>query len=585
MTHNIQRYFAVLAVALMVMIPALVAGRDSTPDNSDKKKAAYIFLEAQNEKSRGRSDAYFDLLKRAYELDSTNTTIAFYMGHAMMMIRSSDMGHYDRALALMKKHFDAHPQDFYETTFYSDANMAMGNNEEALLAIKTLCDANPGKIEIQQRLVEAYTRTGKHLEACALLDTIELHHGSSFELTSKKISNLISLNDTVKAINEMRKLLATAPKNVNYNLGMAGVMQHFNMNDSALHYIDAAQQYEPSNGYTYLAKAEYFQETGDSAAYENQIYQALTSENLEVEDKLGLLLTYIRGTDIQMDSTGRVDNLFNVLIEQHPHQADIHYLYGEYLIARKQYRPAAEQQSYVMDINPTDASGWKRLMIINMMAEDFPKALEAAEKALVYNPDSLDLYVYIAPTYYQMKQYDKALETYQIALQMTDSLDTEHQSDIYSGMGDVYYEMGDTIKAFNYYDKSLEINPLNYGAMNNYAYFLSLAETQLDKAEQLSARTVAAYPDNPIYLDTYAWIYFKKKDYTKALLYIKKAIDFSTKPSADELEHYGDILFMNGEHEQAVEQWEKALKLSEEDKDNDNSLLRRKVEHKTIFFK
>ena len=37
---------------------------------------------------------------------------------------------------------------------------------------------------------------------------------------------------------------------------------------------------------------------------------------------------------------------------------------------------------------------------------------------------------------------------------------------------------------------------------------------------------------------------------------------------------------MNGEHEQAVEQWQKAYEL-----DKDNDLLRRKVEHKTIFFK
>ena len=96
----------------------------------------------------------------------------------------------------------------------------------------------------------------------------------------------------------------------------------------------------------------------------------------------------------------------------------------------------------------------------------------------------------------------------------------------------------------------------------------------------MSAKTVAANPDNSTYLDTYAWIYFKKKDYAKALLYIRQAIDNSDKPNSDVLDHYGDILFMNGEHEQAVEQWEKAYKL-----DKDNDLLRRKVEHKTIFFK
>jgi hypothetical protein len=37
---------------------------------------------------------------------------------------------------------------------------------------------------------------------------------------------------------------------------------------------------------------------------------------------------------------------------------------------------------------------------------------------------------------------------------------------------------------------------------------------------------------------------------------------------------------MNGQHEQAVTYWEKALKLSP-----DSDLLQRKVKHKTFFFK
>lgn len=575
-----SRIVVIALLVVAVALPSVVKGRDNVPSESDRRKASYIFLEAQNEKSRGNSDAYFDLLNRAYQLDSTNTTISFYMGHAYLTASRGGLKMYDRSLELMKKHFDAHPQDLYETTFYSDANMALGHPDEALRAIKALCESNPGKIELQQRLVEAYSRTGEHRKACALLDTIELHYGKSIEVTSKKISNLIALDDTTSAIGEMRSLLATAPKSAQYNMAMAGVMQQFGYSDSALHYLNVAQLAEPNNGYTYLAKAEYFQEVGDTVAYDNQIYQALTSENLDVDSKLGLLVSYIRSLSFETDTTNRVNNLFDVLISQHPHQADIHEIYADYLVARKQYARAAEQQGYVMDINPTDASGWRRLMLINMMAEDFPSAIAAADKALVYNPDSLDLYSYIAPSYFQMKQYDKALETYQLALAMTDSTDLETQSELISGMGDVYYEKGDTVKSFQLYEEALTLNPLNFGAMNNYAYFLSLSERNLDRAEQLSAKTVAAYPTSAIYLDTYAWIFFKKKDYTKALLYIRQAIDNSDKPSSDELDHYGDILFMNGEHEQAVEQWKKAYEL-----DKDNDLLRKKVEHKTIFFK
>ena len=560
-------------LAVLILLPMVVSGRNNKViTDDDRRKSSYIFLEAQKEKSRDEPDAYFDLLKRAYELDSTNTAAAFYLGHCMFSMRGSDMPHYERALALIKRHFDAHPEDLYETTYYSDACMMLGKDEQALDALEGLCSLNPNKLELQARLAQAYTRTGRFNESNATLDSIKLHHGNSFQLASNKINNFIALNDTVGAIKEMNELLATAPRNASYNMGMAGVMQQFGMSDSALHYLNVAQEAEPQNGYTYLAKAEYYQETGDTAAYEQQIYNALISDNLEVESKLGVLVTYLRKQMGSGDTTRRPQELFEVLLSQHPHEADIHTLDSDYLIARDDYKGAAEQQGYVLDINPTDAAGWRKLMIIDIMAEDYPAAISAAERALEYNPDSLDLYQYIAPAYFQMKQYDKSLATYQKALTLVDSTDVETRSDLVGGMGDVYFEMGDTVRSFQYYEDALKLFPLNIGIMNNYAYFLSLCERDLDKAERMSAMTIKAYPDNSTYLDTYAWVLYKKGDLEKALDYIKRAIDNDDDPSSDLLEHYGDILEANGDHEHAIEQWKKALLLAP-----DNEKLKSKV--------
>lgn len=557
------RNITLLVLTLLLVVPAMMWGKG---DEAARRKSSYIFLEAQNEKSRDEADAYFDLVRYAYELDTTNTTAAFYLGHCLLTMRGANKDRYERALSLIKKHFDAHPDDFYETTFYSDACMMLGHTDEALTALKRLCASNPEKLELQARLAEAYARTGDYARSTATLDTIELHHGQSFQLTSKKINNYVALNDTAQAIAEMRRLLDTAPRNARYNMGMAGVMQQFGKSDSALHYLNVAQEVEPNNGYTYLAKAEYFQEIGDTVAYDQQIYHALTSENLEVESKLGVLVTYIRQQMQNGDSARHAVQLFDVMLSQHPHEADIHQLYCEYLMAHDDYKAAAEQQSYALDINPTDANGWRRLMIIDMMDDNYPAAIRAAERALEYNPDSLDLYSYIAPAYYQMKEYDKALDIYQKALAMTDSADVMTRSDLIGGMGDVYFERGDTVKAFEVYGQALELNPLNAGVMNNYAYFLSLSGLRLDEAERMAATVIKMYPDNATYLDTYAWVLYKKGDTAKALEYIRKAIANDDSPSSDLLEHYGDILERDGQHDEAVKQWKRALELDPDSK-------------------
>ena len=133
---------------------------------------------------------------------------------------------------------------------------------------------------------------------------------------------------------------------------------------------------------------------------------------------------------------------------------------------------------------------------------------------------------------------------------------------------------------FQLYDEALAIFPGNTSIMNNYAYFLALNNRDLDRAESMAAKAVYANPNNATFIDTYAWVYFKKKNYDMALLYIRSAISNSDAPSSDILEHYGDILFMTGDEEGALKQWEEALKL-----DSENELLRKKVENKTYYEK
>ena len=49
-------------------------------------------------------------------------------------------------------------------------------------------------------------------------------------------------------------------------------------------------------------------------------------------------------------------------------------------------------------------------------------------------------------------------------------------------------------EAYAAYDSALVYNPSNIGALNNYAYYLSVERRDLDKAEEMSYKTVKAEP-------------------------------------------------------------------------------------------
>ena len=211
---------------LMLMIgQAMAAGSkkkvvDRGITDQDKRKAEYIYMQAQVYKAQDSIASYYDLVKYAYELDSTNTAIAFYYGYLMVLKDNSTDLEKNRGLELMKRHVDAHPEDYYETSYFSDACMSLRHNDMGLQAIERLAEINPTKTEVQMRLAAAYVRNEKFAEALKVYEKIEDFEGKSVEITAYKAALCSQLGDTIGAITEMRNLYNTAPANVNFNLIM-----------------------------------------------------------------------------------------------------------------------------------------------------------------------------------------------------------------------------------------------------------------------------------------------------------------------------------------------------------------------------
>lgn len=575
------RYTQSLCAAILLLLTVLpfadklMASDRKAISEDDRVKAEYIFLEAEKQRNMGRDDAFHHLLQYAHSLDPENSAIAYYLGYSRLMKSNLSVSDslFSSSLRMMRKHVDAHPEDKYDAMLYANGNMIANQVQEGLRVLKIQAERNPHNVEVQLSIADAYARLEDYRNAIAAYDSVQQWQGQSVQLSARKVRAYQALNDTVGAIGEMRSLLATAPRNVDYNLAMGNMMLMFGERDSALTYYDKAQQYEPENGATYLAKAQFYNAIGDSVNYDQQTYQALVSKDLDVASKVEVLADYARHLLVAKDSSARTENLFKVLIEQHPNEPQIRMLFSDYLAAKDDMKGAAEQMDYAVNLDPTDAQAWNRLLVLNIISENYEAAIAAGDRAIELNPNDIELYGYIAPAYYNIKQYDKAIEVYKKALAAVDSTDTEHRSMFLGGMGDAKFSMGDTIGAFALYDQAIEIDPNNVSILNNYAYFLTLCNRDLDKAERMSAKTVQTEPQNATFLDTYAWVFYKRKEYTMAQLYIEMAIKNERRPSSDIYDHYGDILLAVGNKQEALKQWKKALEL-----DAGNKELLEKVE-------
>ena len=163
---------------------------------------------------------------------------------------------------------------------------------------------------------------------------------------------------------------------------------------------------------------------------------------------------------------------------------------------------------------------------------------------------------------------------------MRHNTNTEHDLLIttHYWLGDKYYELGKKDLAYAHYEKVLAIDPYDVGTLNNYAYYLSLEEDSLDYAEEMGTRLLEVEPNNPTYLDTYAWILYKQGKFTQAQIYIDKTLETADKEDYDSavlFDHAGDIYLAIGEKQKACLHWIKALELTTEPSE-------RKAIHKKI---
>lgn len=354
------------------------------------------------------------------------------------------------------------------------------------------------------------------------------------------------------------------------------------MPDSAFAYYDRALIIEPDYGYANLQKAYLYNSLGDSTNYEKEISATLLNKNIDVDTKVDILTDYIRDCIQQGDSSARVDNMFRTILNQHPHEAQIRHLFSDYLSFKKDYKNAAEQLSYVLDIDPSDPKNWERLIWLEIFNNNYDKAIESGKKAVEYAPDELSLYQALGFAYFKKEDYSNAIATYDTLLVRNKDIQMVDEADIHTSLGDIYQQIGDTANAIKNYEAAININPSNALTLNNFAYFLCThKKDRIDDAARMAEMALAADPDNGSYLDTYALVLFLKHDYKKALEFIEKAAEHrdSDTGNAELWEHYGDILFMLGKPAEAVEKWKDALK------DNPGSkLLKKKIENKTYFY-
>ena len=200
-----------ILIAITISLIATGCGaQKSTAPKSEPAKSDYIFLEALRAKNTDARDSYYELTKRAYELNPEDSYLGFEHGYNMMMLSRGDSAALAQGYELMGRYVDEEPDDFYSSLLYAAISSQIGERGNAISTWGRLHDKQPDRPELAVRYAEVLASSGdkSNIEkALSLYDTLEIAQGANLQITSRKIQLQYMQNATAAMLTEERKLL------------------------------------------------------------------------------------------------------------------------------------------------------------------------------------------------------------------------------------------------------------------------------------------------------------------------------------------------------------------------------------------
>lgn len=564
-------------------------------DTGRRAKSRYYYSAGVQEAAQGNEASAYEYFRRAYEADPTYPEAASAYGTRRLYVgvdtlqSDAELG---RSLAMMRQYVDAYPDDLYESLYYGFVAGQLEQLDEAVRVLDRTYLHHPESSDVLLQLSDAYAKSGEFGKAVEAMGRYEAQEGMSAPVTTRKISYMLVDKDTVGAVREVTRLVASNPRDASYRILKGNVFDIIQMPDSALAYYKTAETFDPESGAAKLALAGYYQQHGDSVEYDNKMYEVLLVEDLDLDQKTDLTAQYLQSLINDKHETKRGDYLFSVLRNQYPHEPRVLDLAARYSAAKGDFKDAEEQISYALDLDPTNSAFWAQLMMYQSAGDNPASALATFERASKHITPDDNLKFYYASVAQLVKEYDIAADVYRCMIQDTDpslpldsaitirdvrpdiSLqDLDRLSRLFTTLGDVYNSADRQQQSWRAYENALELDPANAMAMNNYAYFLSLKGGDLDKALELSGKAISgADADNPTYLDTYAWINYLKGNFEEAEKVQMRALAAMKRDeyvSAEIYDHLGDILAQRGNLPGALAAWKEAARIQEENKERE----------------
>lgn len=336
------------------------------------------------------------------------------------------------------------------------------------------------------------------------------------------------------------------------------------------------------------------------------------------------------GRILQRISANDAAQFYRDYLEKYPESNEVRIAYTRVLIISNETDTAREQLQWLMDKNPDDAEVMLAAGLLATEMGDFDVTETSFKKALSLGyKDTNAVHFHLGQIYEETNRPEMAMDSYQTVksggrylpaqIRYADLLATqgylkearEHlqklpaandqqaahlilaeaqilrRSKAYQEVYDLLNEglkklpdypellydralAADKLGKFKILEQDLrkliKLKPDNAHAYNALGYSFAERGIELPEALKLIRKAVELAPEDPYIMDSLGWVYYRMGNLAKGLNYLNLA--FTARPDAEIAAHLGEVLWVQGAKDDAINIWRSAL-----EKEPDNKVL------------